>query len=59
MRQKITIYPGGKSKIEGLEKSDECYKLGQTARAAGKVVSEKDRDHTPVHNTGHVTGRRN
>lgn len=56
MKQKISIFPGGGSKIEGLEKSEECHKLGEMARAAGKVTSQKKKDHDEVYQDVHAKG---
>ena len=54
MRKKISIFPGGRSEIEGLEQSDECHKLGELGRAAGKVVEEKKKDHAEVYRDVHL-----
>jgi hypothetical protein len=53
---KITVFPGGNSKVEGLEKSENCYKLNEMGKAAGKVESEKKKDHTPVYQDVNVKG---
>lgn len=45
---KVTIDNDGNSTIEGMEKSDQCFKLKDLAKKAGKVISEEDKDHTPV-----------
>lgn len=49
MRAKIIISPDGNSKIEGLEKSPECAKLSELGKVAGKVISDEEKDHQPVH----------
>lgn len=49
----ITIRKGGSHTIVGEEKSDQCHKLSDMAKEAGKVVSDKKRDHTPVYQTVH------
>ena len=48
-KTKIVIYPDGNSKVEGMEQSDQCFKLKELSRQAGKVTEEKDKDHTPVY----------
>ena len=53
---KITIFPGGDSKIEGQENVDDSYKLNEIGRVAGKVKSEKKKDHTPVYQDINVKG---
>ena len=45
----IIIDRKGNSRIEGEEKSDQCFKLRDLARTAGKVQSIEDKDHTPVY----------
>jgi len=55
-KTKITVFPGGNSKVEGMEKADDCYKLNEMSRAAGKVESEKEKDHTPVYQDINVKG---
>ena len=47
----IVIDKQGNSRIEGLEKSDQCHKLSDIAKGAGKVTSDQDKDHTPVYQT--------
>lgn len=46
---RIVIAKNGDSKIVGQEKSDLCRKLSDLGKAAGKVMSDKDEDHQPVH----------
>lgn len=46
---KITVYPGGHSEIDGQEKVDDCHKLSEMGAAAGKIESQKKKDHTPVY----------
>lgn len=48
-KSKIIIGKDGKSTIIGEEKSDQCYKLSELGKQAGKVISDKDKDHTPVY----------
>lgn len=55
---KITVFKNGSSLIEGQEKSDNCYKIKEMGRAAGKVTEEKDKDHTPVYQDVHAKGGR-
>ena len=55
-KAKITIYPDGSSKIEGLEKTDDCFKLSQLGEAAGKVKNDKKKDHPPVRQDVHANG---
>jgi len=45
----IVIGKNGDSRIEGEEKTDVCGKLSELGRAAGKVVSDDEKDHTPVY----------
>jgi len=47
----IVIDKQGNSRVEGLEKSDQCHKLSEIAKGAGKVMSDQDKDHTPVYQT--------
>ena len=46
---KITIGKDGSSRIEGMEKSDQCHKLIDLAKMAGKVTSQDKKEHTPVY----------
>ena len=46
---KIRIQKDGQHSLEGLEKSDQCYKISEMAKQAGKVISDKEKDHTPVY----------
>lgn len=48
-KTQITIKPDGSSKIEGLEQSDNCSKLSELGQVAGKVISDEDKEHQPVH----------
>lgn len=48
---KITIDSEGNSVIEGLEKTDDCHKLSDLGKMAGKVVKDQMKDHPPVHQT--------
>jgi hypothetical protein len=48
---KIVIKRDGSAVIEGLEKSDQCYKLTDMAKKAGKITSSESKDHTPVYQT--------
>ncbi len=57
IKTKITIGKDGSSKIEGMEKSDQCYKLVDLAKAAGKVTSQQKKEHVPVYNE--IQQRRN
>jgi len=52
----ITVYPGGGSRIEGVEKTADCFKLGKMAEAAGKIESRKKKDHPPAKQDAHVKG---
>jgi hypothetical protein len=45
---KIIIEKNGSSRIEGQQKSDSCFKLSDLGRMAGKVVSDEDKEHTPL-----------
>ena len=53
---KITIGKDGSSKIEGLEQTEDCHKLSEMGAAAGKVIKDDDKDHTPVHQEVHLKG---
>ena len=46
---KIVISKNGDHKVESMEQSDQCHKVRDMARSAGKVISEEDKDHTPVY----------
>jgi hypothetical protein len=48
---KVTITASGDQFIEALEKSDQCHKLSDLAKAAGKVTKDESKDHPPVHQT--------
>lgn len=50
---KITIDKEGNSHIEGMEQSDQCYKLREMGERAGKVTKSEDKDHTPVYQDVH------
>lgn len=54
---KITIYPGGHSKIEGMEQVDDCFKLGRMGEAAGKIESRKKKEHPPLRQDVHARRR--
>lgn len=45
----VVIGKDGNARFEGQEKSDQCFKIAELARMAGKVVSEKPKDHQPVY----------
>lgn len=45
----IVVSKSGDSKIVGQEQSDDCHKLSELGEQAGKVISDKDKDHVPVH----------
>ena len=47
---------GRTSRIIGEEKSDKCYELSELGKTAGKVIEDKDLDHTPVHQDIHNRG---
>lgn len=46
---KIVIEKDGSTKIIGEESTSNCYKLSELGKKAGKVVSDTDKDHPPVH----------
>lgn len=50
-KSEIIIKPNGDSEIRGLEQSNQCFKLSELARSAGKVNKETPIDHPPVHQT--------
>jgi hypothetical protein len=54
---KIIIEKNGNSRLEGQKKSDSCFKLSDLAKAAGKVTSDDEKEHTPVYQD--VSQRRN
>jgi len=54
----IVIGKDGSSKIVGLEKTENCGRLSELARAAGKVLKDDDEDHAPVYQDVHSTGKR-
>jgi hypothetical protein len=56
VKTKITIGKDGSSRIEGLEKGDDCYKLLEMAKMAGKVTSDKHVEHVPVYHDVHQRG---
>jgi hypothetical protein len=45
----ITIDKEGNSVIEGQEKTSNCHVLSEMGKRAGKVTSDKMKDHPPVH----------
>jgi hypothetical protein len=53
---KIIISKNGDSRIEGMEKSDSCFKLSELAKQAGKVTEDNGKDHTPVYQTVNQKG---
>jgi hypothetical protein len=53
---KITIKLGGKTVIDGLEQSDQCYKLAEAAAEAGKIIKKDKKDHPPVTQSVHTKG---
>jgi hypothetical protein len=52
-KHEIIIGKDGMVQIESLEHSDECYKLNEVARALGKIISEEEKEHTPVYHDVH------
>jgi hypothetical protein len=50
---KIVIGKNGSSRIEGQEKTDQCFKLSELGKMAGKVVKDEDKEHTPVYQDVH------
>jgi hypothetical protein len=53
---RIIISKDGSSRIESDEKSDLCHKLSELGKAAGKVTSDQEKDHTPVYQTVSMKG---
>ena len=51
----IVIGKDGKTRLEVMEKSDQCGKISELARMAGKVISDDDKEHTPVFQDIHQT----
>lgn len=47
----IIIDKNGNSRIIGEEKSDQCFKLTELAKEAGKITNEKEKEHVPVYQT--------
>jgi hypothetical protein len=54
-KAKIIIKKDGSSTIEGLEKTDQCHKLTDLGKIAGKVISDDPKDHTPVYQEVHTS----
>lgn len=52
----ITIKNDGEAIIDGQEKSDQCYKLSETARQAGKILDKKKKEHPPARQSIHRRG---
>lgn len=52
-KHEIIIGKDGLIQIEGLEHSNECYKLNEFAGALGKVISEEKKEHVPVYHDVH------
>ena len=52
-KSEIIIRKNGTIYIESLEKSDQCFKLEEIARLAGKVVSQEKKEHVPVYHDVH------
>jgi hypothetical protein len=52
----VIINTDGEQKIVGQEKSDQCHKLSELGKRAGKVTSDNEKDHTPVYQTVHQKG---
>jgi hypothetical protein len=52
----IVVKKDGSSTIEGMEKTDQCFKLADLAKMAGKVTSDTPKDHTPVYQTVSTKG---
>lgn len=57
-KSKIIVSLGGNSRIEGEEKTDNCYELSELGKAAGEVIKDEEKDHTPVHHSAHITTER-
>ena len=55
-KAKIIINTDGSSRIEGLEKTEDCYKLSELGKLVGKVTEDKPKDHTPVFQAVHTKG---
>jgi hypothetical protein len=53
---KIVIKKDGSTTIEGLENTDQCFKLSDLGKKAGKVVEDNPKDHTPVYQTVSMKG---
>lgn len=47
-KTKIVIGKDGSSRIEGLEKTDNCDRLFELAKKAGKIKSSEKIEHIPV-----------
>jgi hypothetical protein len=50
----IVISANGDHKIIGLEKTENCGKLSELGKAAGKVKSDDEEDHSPVYQDVHA-----
>ena len=51
---KVIIDKNGDSQIVGLEQTENCSKLSELGKAAGKVVKDEDEDHAPVYQDVHT-----
>jgi hypothetical protein len=51
----IVIGKDGSHHIEVMEKSDQCGKISELAKKAGKVTLDEDKEHTPVFQDVHQT----
>jgi hypothetical protein len=51
----IVIGKDGTTRMEVNEKSDQCGKISELAKMAGKVISDDDKEHTPVFQDVHQT----
>lgn len=52
----ITVYPGGSSRVEGMEQTKDCFKLGKMAESAGKIKERKKKEHPPLRQDVHANG---
>lgn len=55
---KVIIEKNGNSKIVGLEKTENCGRLSDLAKDAGKVIKDEDEDHAPVYQDVHMGKKR-
>lgn len=53
----VVVGKDGSARFDGQEKSDQCFKISELAKGAGKVVDDKQKDHQPVYQDINRTSR--